>query len=432
MHHRMRQRVGFPVSVLCLLALVVPGCVQHRHFSLIDPPVSDAGAPPADPLPLRYRLTDFEVDLSSRAAGGMSLALGAFGGRTVRWRNDAPEDVRRSYKALVRSQAWMGTETPSDADADLRVAGRVTVQEQNTVWIPGILLYTLAATAGMAGGTGIGVAVSDGGFQVGGLMAGALGGLAVGLIAGSFIPTYRATVDVTGRTRLESTARKGGPGGTFYEKSHDTRRTELYSGWSSGENGRSAFVGEAVQINQRQMLDHLRETGPGMLRSLVNPDTSALKPSVLQGDSVPKDLPDEPTRVFVADVSIDVPGLTELGPVLASEIQVALQSSGRYQGLTLENLEAQLRKEKRKALLSCADDGCVQRIIENFGIPDTVFGRVKPLGTERVHLTLTWVRAGDVVHAVTAVSGRDPDALLPAMRDLATGLAAAVDRGEGE
>jgi len=135
-------------------------------------------------------------------------------------------------------------------------------------------------------------------------------------------------------------------------------------------------------------------------------------------------------RVFVADV--DAAGAEELGPVLASEVQVALQATGGLQALTLENLEAQLRKEKRKALLSCADHGCVQRIIENFGIPDTVFGRVKALGGERAHITLTWIRNGDVLHAVTALSVGDPAALIAETRGLAEELAAAVsamDRG---
>ncbi len=136
--------------------------------------------------------------------------------------------------------------------------------------------------------------------------------------------------------------------------------------------------------------------------------------------------------MFVSDVVVDATGLDDLGPVLASEIQVALQDGGRFRALTLENLEAQLRKEKRKALLSCANEGCVQRIIENFGIPDTIFGRAKALGNDSVHLTLTWTRAGDVLHAVTAVSTRDPGALLPATRDLAKRLAAAVAPMDGE
>ncbi len=269
-------------------------------------------------------------------------------------------------------------------------------------------------------------------------MAGVFGGLVVGLVAGSFIPGYRATVDVKTKTRMESTARRGGVGGTFYEKGHETHRSELYSSWSGGEDGRSDFIGATLLLNRRQVLDHLRETGPGMLRSLVNVEGSARHvhgesglPKALRSSKseVGKPLPQQgesALRVFVSDVAVDAEGLRELGPVLASEIQVALQETGRLQALTLENLEAQLRKEKKKALLSCADDGCIQRIIENFGIPDTVFGRVKALGTGSLHLTLTWTRGEDVLHAVTAVSGLDPADLLPAIRDLAARLAAAV------
>ena len=211
-------------------------------------------------------------------------------------------------------------------------------------------------------------------------------------------------------------------------------RTELYSGWTGGEDARSAFIGKAVMLNQRQVLDHLREAGPGMLRSLVNAESRGQRP-LPRGTEASglKPLPQgETVRVFVSDVIVDADGLADLGPVLASEIQVALQAGGRFQPLTLENLEAQLRKEKKKALLSCADDGCVQRIIENFGIPDTIFGRVKALGAERLHITLTWTRAGDVLHALTALSDRDPGALLEATRDLATRLAAAVAPMDGE
>ncbi|MFH1530790.1 MAG: hypothetical protein ABIK09_08685 [Pseudomonadota bacterium] len=427
-----------PVALVVLTALLLPSCIQYRHYTQTDTPISRAGETPEQPLPLRYRLTDFEVETSSTTSLGGKLAFGALAGQRVRWRDDAPADIRRAYLELHRSQGWMGSETLSDAEADVRTATDVDVKENTEVWIPGVLLYTLATTLGTAAGAGIGIAVDDSGFGLSGLLTGAMIGLLAGAVGGSFIPSYRATVDVKTRTRMESTARRGGVGGTFYEKTQDTHRAELYSTWSSGEDPRSAFVSGVVALNQREVLDHLRETGPAMLRALVNPadGESGLKPLPQGEESGMEPLPQgedgEPVKVFVADVAVDAKGLEELGPVLASEIQVALQGAGSFQALTLENLEAQLRKEKKKALLSCADDGCVQRIIENFGIPDTIFGRVKTLGTERLHLTLTWTRGGDVIHAVTAVSAWDAAALLQAMRDLTARLAAAVASQGGE
>jgi hypothetical protein len=466
---RMRRILRFSLVMFGLAAVLTTGCVRYRHYTPTDAPVSRAGPVPPQPLPLRYRLTHFEVDTTNQVHTGPGLVFRALQAHQVRWRSEAVGDLRRAYTELYRSQEWMGTETKSDLEADFRAFAQIKVEEDGAIWIPGVLLYTLTASAGMAVGAGIGVAVDDSGFKVGSLMAGALGGLAVGLIAGSFIPTYRATVDVETRTRMEATALRGGAGGTFYEKVHDTHRTELYSGWFGGEDARSAFIGEAVEINQRQLLDHLREVGPEMLRSMVRgdrrgqsplpqsepgarrPDSQGQgplpqsEPGARRPDSrgqspLPQSEPGarrpdsrgEAVRVFVSDVVVDATGLDDLGPVLASEIQVALQDGGRFRALTLENLEAQLRKEKRKALLSCANEGCVQRIIENFGIPDTIFGRAKALGNDSVHLTLTWTRAGDVLHAVTAVSTRDPGALLPATRDLAKRLAAAVAPMDGE
>jgi hypothetical protein len=448
---RMRRILRFSLVMFGLAAVLTTGCVRYRHYTPTDAPVSRAGPVPPQPLPLRYRLTHFEVDTTNQVHTGPGLVFRALQAHQVRWRSEAVGDLRRAYTELYRSQEWMGTETKSDLEADFRAFAQIKVEEDGAIWIPGVLLYTLTASAGMAVGAGIGVAVDDSGFKVGSLMAGALGGLAVGLIAGSFIPTYRATVDVETRTRMEATALRGGAGGTFYEKVHDTHRTELYSGWFGGEDARSAFIGEAVEINQRQLLDHLREVGPEMLRSMVRGDRrgqgplpqsepGARRPDSRGQSPLPQSEPGarrpdsrgEAVRVFVSDVVVDATGLDDLGPVLASEIQVALQDGGRFRALTLENLEAQLRKEKRKALLSCANEGCVQRIIENFGIPDTIFGRAKALGNDSVHLTLTWTRAGDVLHAVTAVSTRDPGALLPATRDLAKRLAAAVAPMDGE
>jgi len=416
------QRNRQLVIRVSLALFLLSSCTQYRHYTRTDPPVSQAGAPPAQPLPLRYRLTDFEVDAES-GTSGMTVAFGAMGVRIVQWRDEAPEDLRRAYLELYRSQAWIGSETKHDRDADFRIAARVDVTEKNTIWVPGVLLYTLAAATGLAAGTFIGIAVDDSPLGVEGLLTGAFGGLIIGSVAGSFIPNYRAAVEVTARTRMESTARRGGVGGTFYEKTCETSRTELYTGWDSGEDGRSDFIGEVVQENQRVILTHLRVAGPGMLRALVNTSTETATATTTTVGVV---------RVFVSDVDLDLEGMEDLGPVLASEIQVALQETGRFQALTLENLEAQLRKEKKKALLSCSDDGCIQRIVENFGIPDTVFGRVKTLGTGRVHLALTWTRDGDVLHAVTALSEGKPGALIEDIRGLVEKLAAAVSSMDDE
>jgi hypothetical protein len=102
----------------------------------------------------------------------------------------------------------------------------------------------------------------------------------------------------------------------------------------------------------------------------------------------------EKTPLFIDEVRFDgtPPSMEKQiplwGSALAAEISGVLSDSQKYSPMTMKNLEAQLGKERRKEALACADASCVNRIVENFGISESVFGVVTWLGDGQVQLTL--------------------------------------------
>ena len=82
------------------------------------------------------------------------------------------------------------------------------------------------------------------------------------------------------------------------------------------------------------------------------------------------------------------------GSALAAEVSGVLRDLATHTPLTLQNLESQLGKEERKASMACSDASCISRIVENFGISESVFGVVTWLGSKKVQVTLVHT-AGD-------------------------------------
>ncbi len=62
--------------------------------------------------------------------------------------------------------------------------------------------------------------------------------------------------------------------------------------------------------------------------------------------------------------------------IIAAEIQNELHKYENIRASTEVNLRDQLKKEKQKELLACDSKSCLQQILENFGISDTIFGRI--------------------------------------------------------
>lgn len=92
-----------------------------------------------------------------------------------------------------------------------------------------------------------------------------------------------------------------------------------------------------------------------------------------------KDFPEETTTK-----------MSSWGSALAAEIAGVLQGSKKYQPMTMENLEAQLGKERIKQTLACGDAACVNRIVENFGCSESVFATVRYIDKDSTQITLTF------------------------------------------
>jgi len=112
------------------------------------------------------------------------------------------------------------------------------------------------------------------------------------------------------------------------------------------------------------------------------------------------------TPVFVEDFAVtDVPGLSgkTMGQALAADIQGIIARNTAYLPMTFENLESQLRKEKRAEEFSCArqDQKCIVRILENYGCNERVFGTARGVGA-KVQVSLSWFRGTELVPGGTA------------------------------
>ena len=107
------------------------------------------------------------------------------------------------------------------------------------------------------------------------------------------------------------------------------------------------------------------------------------------------------------------------GSALAAELSGVLRDAGGVTPMTLQNLESQLGKEERKASLACEEASCINRIVENFGISESVFGVVTWLGPMRVQVTLVHT-AGDekLGEAAPRYATPDYDAITQALRTM--------------
>ena len=85
------------------------------------------------------------------------------------------------------------------------------------------------------------------------------------------------------------------------------------------------------------------------------------------------------------------------GSGLSAELCAALRESDVFIPMTLENMEAQLGKEKLKQTLACTDTACVNRVVENFGISESIFGVVRWIDQDSVQVTLAWMAGGEKV-----------------------------------
>jgi hypothetical protein len=136
-------------------------------------------------------------------------------------------------------------------------------------------------------------------------------------------------------------------------------------------------------------------------------------------------------RVFIHDFSVSVPSalgkkteLAAMPSVLAAETQTALQTTGRFTPLTLSNLQDQLKKERMKEVMACSDEKCVSRIIENFGVSDSIFGVVRQLSPKMLHINLTYIRGETVLAATSTTCEASINALLKSVQSQVLRLAA--------
>ena len=105
------------------------------------------------------------------------------------------------------------------------------------------------------------------------------------------------------------------------------------------------------------------------------------------------------------------------GEALAAEISGVLREAQSHSPMTLQNLEAQLGMERQKAALACADSSCLNRIVENFGISESLFGTVMWLGKDRVQLTLVYTAGFEKVgEAVPRYAGPNYEEMAKAYR----------------
>jgi len=135
---------------------------------------------------------------------------------------------------------------------------------------------------------------------------------------------------------------------------------------------------------------------------------------------------EEKKPLFVDDVRLKgVPAsmkdtVSFWGAALAAEICGVLREANYYSPMTLQNLEAQLGMERRKAALACADSSCLNQIVENFGISESLFGTVMWLGKNRVQLTLVYTAGFEKVgEAVPRYAAPDFEEMAGAFRAMA-------------
>jgi sulfatase modifying factor 1 len=132
--------------------------------------------------------------------------------------------------------------------------------------------------------------------------------------------------------------------------------------------------------------------------------------------------------LFVEDVEIgalpdwDAEQRATLSRALASDIQAIIARDQRYLPMTFENLEMQLKKEKKLQQLTCErlDQKCLLRILDNYGCEERVFASVRPLG-KQVQVSFSRFRGSELVPggADSAYTESNVSAISTAIRQLA-------------
>ena len=132
--------------------------------------------------------------------------------------------------------------------------------------------------------------------------------------------------------------------------------------------------------------------------------------------------------LFVEDVEIGaLPGWDQeqrvtLSRALAADIQGIIARDQRYLPMTFENLEMQLKKEKKIQQVTCdrPDQKCILRILDNFGCEERVFASVRPLGNQ-VQVSFSHFRGSELVPggADSAYADSSVSAISTAIRQLA-------------
>ena len=147
---------------------------------------------------------------------------------------------------------------------------------------------------------------------------------------------------------------------------------------------------------------------------------------------------EEPTPVFVADIQFtgfpdaELQEMDGWPAAFAAEVKGALGGTAGLTPMTLENLKAQLGKERLKATFACEDAACVNRIVENFGCSETIFTVVRRIGTDKVQITMDHTAGETVLYSAAPVySARNFDAIRGAVQELGGKVKATVE-GEGE
>ncbi|MFH1531356.1 MAG: hypothetical protein ABIK09_11575 [Pseudomonadota bacterium] len=135
---------------------------------------------------------------------------------------------------------------------------------------------------------------------------------------------------------------------------------------------------------------------------------------------------DEPTPLFIADVQFTgftAAERTEMEgwpAAFAAEVKGALAGTAGLTPMTLENLQAQLGKERLKATFACEDAACLNRIVENFGCSETIFTVVRRIGADKVQVTMDHTAGETVLHSAPPVyAARDFDGIRGAIQELA-------------
>ena len=134
-------------------------------------------------------------------------------------------------------------------------------------------------------------------------------------------------------------------------------------------------------------------------------------------------------KIYVVDFEGDIP--KKWGPTLASIVSDRLLhalADHQIQVFTRLNLAQQLKIEEQKRILQCKEDeGCIEELIDGFGISVKLFGHVTKLGKGKYNIALVLMKRGKPLNKVVRVVTATQDGLLDIVPVLALEL---VGRGQ--